>query len=196
MAVATTTQGATTTTIAVTQITGNIQMSMDDAQADAAINDEGFKGAIKSSIAESAGNMSEQYVDLTISKASRRLTKAFVESLRRLATTLHIDYTISMPSTDFTPAQTQAAHSTISSVSSDALTQTVNRKVQNAGGNYTVAVTSIATPALVVPTVAAPATTSSSVANEIDNSKAKPSSKAAHALALSLSGFVMPFALF
>jgi hypothetical protein len=123
-------------------INGNMQMTMAEDKIDAAIADPVFKDRIEESIAEKA-SVDKQHVDATLSKGSRRLTKSIQ---RRLAATLNVAYTMTLPASSFTAAQQQAARSSLTAVTSSSLQQTLSTKLD--GTNYTVSVTSVTPPTM------------------------------------------------
>jgi hypothetical protein len=163
---ATTPQATTTPYSGTATVNGNMQMTMSEDKIDAAIADPVFKEKIEESIAEKAGSsVDKQHVDATLSKASRRLTQSIQ---RRLAATLNVVYTITLPASSFSAAQQQAAHSSLTTLTSSALQTTLNTKLANT--NYTVTVTSVSQPTIQTssPSPSPSPTTTNSLTNGVE----------------------------
>jgi hypothetical protein len=156
---------ATTTSYSMNAvISGSMQMTMAEDKIDAAIADPVFKDKIEESIAEKA-NVDKQHVDATLSKGSRRLTQSIQ---RRLAATLNVAYTMTLPASSFSAAQQQAAHSSLTAVTSSSLQQTLNTKL--ASTNYTVTVTSVTQPTIQTQPAPSPAiSTTEAMSNDVDS---------------------------
>jgi len=146
----TTTAPATTgTTITLKDVTisGGFDMEMPANQIDSAIADPGFKLAVESGIATTVNASSSGHVSSSLSKkTTRRLTDS-VE--RRLSVaTLLVNYDITLAAAQYTPAQQQAAHTTLLSLQPATLSNTVTSALVSAQLNYTVTVTAISAPVL------------------------------------------------
>jgi hypothetical protein len=145
----------------------------------AAAADPQFKSAVEEGIADTA-NVNKNYVNATLSAITVRRLAESIE--RRLANTVHVEYTITMPSDQVTDAQAAAAHSALSSVTQSAMTTTLNTKLASVtGGNYTVSVTQISTPSIAVPT------TTTTVASNSNTNSAQDDSKAPMAMSMMAS---------